>query len=88
MSRRRAALEHLAAAGGVLVTGVERGSPAERGGLREGDIIIGLAGEVVSGIDDLQRVLTEERIGERVEAVVLREGRGLTALVVPIDTRW
>src|SRR6185437_14115578 len=73
LSRRRAALEHLAAAGGVLVTGVERGSPAERGGLREGDIIIGLAGEVVSGIDDLQRVLTE-RIGERVEAVVLRKG--------------
>jgi len=59
LSRRRAALEHLAAAGGVLVTGVERGSPAERGGLREGDIIIGLAGEVVSGIDDLQRVLTD-----------------------------
>ena len=71
-----------------MVTGVERGSPAERGGLREGDIIIGLAGEVVSGIDDLQRVLTEERIGERVETVVLREGRRLTALVVPIDTRW
>lgn len=68
------ALEHLTGAGGVLVTGVERGSPAERGWLRQGDIIIGLAGEVVRGIDDLQRVLTEERIGGRVEAVVLRKG--------------
>ena len=87
LSRRRAALEHLAAAGGVLVTGVERGSPAERGGLREGDIIIGLAGEVVSGIDDLQRVLTEDRIGERVEAVVLREGRRYGLQVVPADGR-
>jgi len=86
LSRRRAALEHLAAAGGVLVTGVERGSPAERGGLREGDIIIGLAGEVVSGIDDLQRVLTEERIGGRLDAVVLREGRRVTREVVPAES--
>ena len=31
--------------------------------------------DVVSGVDDLQRVLTEERIGERMKAVVLREGR-------------
>ena len=87
LSRRRVAIEHLAAAGGVLVTGVERDSPAERGGLRQGDIIIGLAGEVVSGIDDLQRVLTEQRIGERADVVVLREGRRLTVDVVPSDTR-
>jgi len=85
LSRRRAALEHLAAAGGVLVTGVERGSPAERGGLREGDIIIGLAGEVVSGIDDLQRVLTEDRIGELVETVVLRDGKKTIVTLIPTD---
>jgi len=85
LSRRRAALEHLAAAGGVLVTGVERGSPAERGGLREGDIIIGLAAEVVSGIDDLQRVLTEDRIGERVEAVMLRDGKKTIVTLIPTD---
>jgi len=87
LSRRRVALEHLAAAGGVLVTGVERDSPAERGGLREGDIIIGLARDVVSGIDDLQRLLTEDRIGERVEAVVLREGRRTVITVVPAESR-
>ena len=38
-----------------------------RGRVARGDIIIGLAGDVVSGIDDLQRVLTGARIGERVE---------------------
>ena len=87
LSRRRVAIEHLAAAGGVLVTGVERDSPAERGGLRQGDIIIGLAGEVVSGIDDLQRVLTEERIGDPIEAVVLRDGRRAAVSVVPTESR-
>ncbi|HEX6807369.1 MAG TPA: trypsin-like peptidase domain-containing protein [Gemmatimonadaceae bacterium] len=87
LSRRRVALEHLTGARGVLVTGVERGSPAERGGLRQGDIIIGLAGEVVSGIDDLQRVLTEETIGKRVELVVLRDGRRVTLRVMPDESR-
>ncbi|HEX5179806.1 MAG TPA: trypsin-like peptidase domain-containing protein [Gemmatimonadaceae bacterium] len=87
LSRRRVALEHLAAAGGALVTGVERDSPAERGGLRQGDIIIGLAGDVVSGIDDLQRVLTENGIGKRVDAVVLREGQRVTVGLVPDEAR-
>jgi len=54
--------------------------------LCEGDIIMGLAGEVASAIDDLQRVLTEDRIGERVEAVVLRDGRRVTAQIVPAET--
>jgi len=49
-----------------------------------GDIIIGLSGEVVSGIDDLQRVLTE-RIGERVEAVVLRDPRRVTLAIIMAD---
>lgn len=65
-----------------------RGSPAERGGLREGDIIIGLAGEAVSGIDDLQRVLTEERIGGRVErwCCGMADGRqSLCSLVTALD---
>jgi S1-C subfamily serine protease len=86
LSRRRVAVDHLAGAGGVLVTGVEGGSPAERGGVRGGDIIIGVAGSVVTGIDDLQRSLTEERIGEAVEVVVLREGRQVTVGVVPIES--
>jgi S1-C subfamily serine protease len=60
----------------VLVTGVERGSLAKRGGQPEGDVIIGLAGEAMSEIDDLQRVLTSERFGEGVgESVVTNQTR-------------
>ena len=39
------------------------------------------------GIDDLQRVLTEERIGARVEAVVLRDGSRRVAYVVATEIR-
>lgn len=48
--------------------------------MRGGDIIIGVAGSVVTGIDDLQRLLTEERIGEAVEVAVLIEGRRTSVL--------
>jgi S1-C subfamily serine protease len=43
---------------GVRTIQVERDSPAERAGLRPGDLIIGLGEDVVAGVDDLHRLLT------------------------------
>ena len=51
---------------------IEPNSPASQAGLREADIIIGLAGEEVRGIDQLHRLLTEERIGVETPIVVIR----------------
>lgn len=48
-----------------------------------GDLIVRFAGEPVSGIDDLHRLLVEERIGARVPAEVLRGNRLVTLEVVP-----
>jgi S1-C subfamily serine protease len=48
---------------GVLVTALEPNSPAQRGGLREGDVIVGFDGKPIFTIDDLQRLLTGERVG-------------------------
>ena len=44
---------------GVLAMSIEKGSPAERAGLREGDIIIAYGDKPVSSVDDLHRLLTE-----------------------------
>ena len=65
----------LSATGGVLVQSVESGGPAERAGLQVGDIVVGFDGEAVGGIDDLHRILLEERIGRQVEVTILRHGR-------------
>jgi S1-C subfamily serine protease len=43
---------------GVRVHQVEGASPAERAGVRSGDLVIGLGDEVVGGVDDLHRLLT------------------------------
>ncbi|MFN2421311.1 MAG: S1C family serine protease [Gemmatimonadota bacterium] len=77
----------LAVSGGVLVRSVESESPAERAGLREGDIVVGFAGAAVAGVDDLHRLLLEERIGLASQIEVLRRGRKLELEVVPEDAR-
>jgi S1-C subfamily serine protease len=57
---------------GLLVEGVVPGSPAERAGLRERDVIVRFAGQSISGVDDLHRLLTAERGGTASEVEVVR----------------
>src|SRR5438094_517058 len=68
---------------GVLVTGVEPDSPAARAQLASGDIIVEFDGSAITGIDDLHRVLTAERIGVATRVVVLR---GAERLELPITS--
>jgi S1-C subfamily serine protease len=70
----------LAAASGVLAAGIEPSSPAETAGLRTGDIIVAFGGVRVSGVDDLHRQLTAERIGAAAALTIVRgvERRQLT----------
>ena len=71
----------------VFVSSVERGSPAERGGLRAGDLIVSFGELPVSGIDDLVRLLTEDRVGASVPVGVLRGSERLTLDITPSESR-
>jgi S1-C subfamily serine protease len=77
---RRLALEQPS---GVLVLSVEAGSPAEQAGLQEGDIVIGFEEKPVRHIDDLHRLLTEERMGQSAKLVFLRRSERRETTVVP-----
>jgi S1-C subfamily serine protease len=68
---------------GILVTSIEGNSPAERAGLRDGDVIVGLEDQAISGIDDLHRMLTEERVGVASRLVVIRRTEKTSVTVVP-----
>jgi S1-C subfamily serine protease len=72
---------------GVFVVSVEPDSPARTSGLRDGDIIIGFAGQPVSGVDELHRLLTEDRIGVPSPLVVLRGVERRQITVVPTESR-
>jgi S1-C subfamily serine protease len=86
LHRRQVRIHGLDAASGVLVLGIEEGSPAAEAGLREGDVIVALDGAAAAGIDDLHRLLTEERIGRPTRIAVLRQGEKRTFDVVPRET--
>ncbi|MGA2442576.1 MAG: trypsin-like peptidase domain-containing protein [Tepidisphaeraceae bacterium] len=83
LHRRIVRFHQLAGDGGVLVIQVEPGSPADRAGVRQGDIIIGFDGLPIEHMDELYRHLTEERVGKTAEMVVLRGLEKQALLITP-----
>ena len=68
---------------GVLVRGIEPGGPAQNAGVEEGDVLLQLAGEDVTDVDALHRMLTETRIGLPAPLSLLRGSGRRTLTVVP-----
>ncbi len=78
---------NLTASEGAIVTGVDPGSPAERAGLRRGDVVSAVNGRPIRGSADLRVRAGLVPVGESVEFRVLREGRSLLskAQVAPLQ---
>jgi S1-C subfamily serine protease len=70
---------------GVMATSVDPKGPAAAAGLLEGDIILGFAGESVSGIDELHRLLSADRADQRQQVTVLRGVTIVDLSVIPIN---
>ena len=87
LPRRVARLQGLPSARGVLVLTVEPRSPAALAGVRERDVIVGLDGAPVAGVDDLHRLLTEDRIGVRAKLTVMRELEARDLEITPVESR-
>jgi len=85
LSRRRVQLSHLTAASGVLVTEVVEGGAADVAGLKIRDVILELGGTVISSVDDLHRVLTQEAISHETTVSVLRNGQLMSLRVTPAE---
>jgi S1-C subfamily serine protease len=73
----------LPASTGVLMVMIEPDGPADRAGLEQGDVLIGLDGQPVRGIDDLHRLLTDERAGATTPVAVLRGREKVETTIVP-----
>jgi serine protease Do len=69
----------------VEVVEVAPGSPAERAGLRAEDLIVELGGRPIERVDDVQRLMTHEAIGRRLNVRVLRGDRWLELELTPTE---
>ena len=64
----------LTKAAGALVNSVEKGGPAEKGGVESGDIILKVDGRTVNSSSELPRIITQVRPGTKVTLQVWRKG--------------
>jgi S1-C subfamily serine protease len=85
--RRIVRFHRLPVESGVLVVSVEENSPAKRAGLSEGDIIVGFDSQPVAGIDDLHRMLTEEKVGLKTTLMIIRQTEKLNLNIIPEESK-
>lgn len=87
LHRRVARFHHLDQAGGVLIQSIEKDGPAANAGVQDGDIIVSLDNQAIETIDDLQRLLTEERAGVTYPLTVLRQREKMTLEIIPAERK-
>lgn len=71
---------------GALVTRVDPGSPADKAGLQEGDVVIGIAGRTVKSGADLRNQIGLMRVGEKAELSVSRD-KAVKTITVQVAKR-
>src|SRR5215208_7844361 len=75
---------------GVLIVSFEtdsNSSAAKEAGLQTGDLLIDFDGNPIRGIDDLHKLLTDERIGKQTPVTVIRGVQKLDFVIVPKESR-
>src|SRR5438034_1067034 len=72
---------------GVLVVSVEKNSPAEQAGLREGDLIVAFNGQPVGSVHDLHKVLVGEQIGVSARLTIIRQTEKSELPILPAESR-
>jgi Zn-dependent M28 family amino/carboxypeptidase len=71
---------------GVRLSGVRAGSPADRAGLKAGDVIVEFGGHAVADLEEYSRLLYSHKPGDVVPIVVVRDGQRVT-LTATLGTR-
>ena len=77
--------ERLGRKTGLLVAQVVPGGPADRAGLRQGDLLLTVAGNPVAASQDLQRLMFSEAIGRPLAITVMRNGALVDVIAEPSE---
>ncbi len=87
LHRRLVRHHNLTVETGVLVVSPEPGGPASKAGVQEGDVIVAFEDRPITGIDDLHRLLTDQKVGVKSNLTVIRGNEKLTLSITPEDSR-
>ncbi|HJZ58746.1 MAG TPA: M28 family peptidase [Gemmataceae bacterium] len=68
---------------GMRIEGVTQGGPAEKGGLKDGDVIVDIGGVPVRSVNGYMSALVGKKPGEAIEVTVLRGGKKVMLKVTP-----
>ena len=72
---------------GVLLSGVRGGAPADKAGLKAGDIIVQFGGKKITNIYDYTYALDAVKVGKQVEIEVLRKGERVKLFATPVSRK-
>jgi hypothetical protein len=68
---------------GVKLDGVSPGGPAEKAGLKDGDLIVELAGKPVTNITNYMTLMNQQKANAEIEIVIVRKGMKQTIKITP-----
>ena len=71
----------------VLVVSVEKNSPAQHAGLREGDLIVAFDDQPIGSVHHLHKILVGEQIGVSARLTVIRHTEKLELSILPVESR-
>jgi S1-C subfamily serine protease len=77
--------ERLGRKSGLLIAQVVAGGPADRAGLRTGDLLLTVAGQPVAVSQDLQRMMFADAIGRPLSITVMRNGALVDVIAEPTE---
>lgn len=86
ITAERAKVLNLREERGVEITRVEEDSPAAKGGIKTGDVVLEYNGQRVEGMDQFMRMVRETPPGREVKLAISRNG-GLQNVVVKTESR-
>ena len=68
---------------GVIVSYIDEDGPADDAGLKRGDIIITIDGQIIKIVNDAEIAVSDIRIGEILEIEIIRDGKEMTKELTP-----
>ena len=66
---------------GVIVYSVVEGAPAEKAGIRRGDVILSIGDQAITDASQVQSIITYHNVGDQVKIKVYRDGETLEFMV-------